>query len=92
MPEFNMSDNHKIEISLRTVLEIMHDAQDFFRRGSGLDIDNNENELESPGVIDELNPDTPAFAYVNDFLFFLRFVNGILSNAINEDNNQDGEI
>lgn len=86
-----MSDNNQISLSLRTVLEIIEDTQNFFRRGSGLDITTDENnDLDAPGIIDELSPDTPAYQYVNDFLFFLRFVNGILNNAIDEQ--RDGEI
>jgi len=75
-----------VHISRTVALALIKTASELFLAGSGVHIDHeNEEMIEQPGLIDEINPEnSELFYWANELLRFSRLVHGLMSHALRE--------
>jgi hypothetical protein len=73
-----------IDIVKKVAEELVAQASNLFLHGAGIPIDQDENydPAGMDGIIDDLDGDSETFRWANAVLMFLRFVKGVLNNAI----------
>jgi len=81
------SNDGTIQITRRAVLEIIRMLENLFRDGTGIAIGDQENEPDLDlelGAIDEVETGTVAWTFMNNTLFAMRFIIGILNSVLDD--------
>lgn len=82
-----------INLTKKIAMELVKQARLLIEEGTGNRFDPDSwNDPDTPGLIDEINPEQSELLYwANQLIFFARTVHGILMNTLQEDaeNTQD---